>query len=338
MAMVCPKCNGSFEQRLQCPQCEVRLLYQASRTAVRAGSAESAHAWQQTPWGRLVVGLLLSQGLYQVFRQLCTAGSLLARNSGTEDVWNILTSLILLQALQALGVSAAGLIVGAGHRRGFLLGAMVGVWNAVLFLGLQFLFEQPLTMISLVGDPTFQVVAGALGGLAGSLIWRPATELVPVSREPSSRPMVSLPRRSPAWAGPVAWGRVLAGIALAVGGVVWADVIREFVLDASEGRLKIESHLQAQLVTWEISGLAILAGAALAGATTRNGLKQGLCTGLGISTMLLGIHLGVAPCTWTAALLTLGSTLALSLVGGWFGSELLPPVLPARRRRPLASL
>src|SRR3989442_1640852 len=29
MSMVCPKCNGSFEQRLQCPACNVRLLYQA---------------------------------------------------------------------------------------------------------------------------------------------------------------------------------------------------------------------------------------------------------------------------------------------------------------------
>ena len=29
MAMVCPQCNGSFEQRLNCPGCNVRLLYQA---------------------------------------------------------------------------------------------------------------------------------------------------------------------------------------------------------------------------------------------------------------------------------------------------------------------
>ena len=42
------------------------------------------------------------------------------------------------------------------------------------------------------------------------------------------------PRRS-ALAGPVAWGRVLTGITLTVGCVVWVDVIREFVLEASEG-------------------------------------------------------------------------------------------------------
>jgi DNA-directed RNA polymerase subunit RPC12/RpoP len=29
MAMVCPKCNRSFEQQLECPTCGVRLLYHA---------------------------------------------------------------------------------------------------------------------------------------------------------------------------------------------------------------------------------------------------------------------------------------------------------------------
>src|SRR5207244_1193315 len=74
-------------------------------------------------------------------------------------------------------------------------------------------------------------------------------------------------------------------------GGVWANVILQMVLDASNGTLGITDHLQAQLVTWEVTGLAMLAGSALAGAGTANSLKQGLCVGLPVSAVLLGVRL-----------------------------------------------
>jgi hypothetical protein len=333
MAMVCPKCSGAFEQRLQCPQCAVRLQYHAVHPA-RQGSATEADRWQQTPWGRLVVGLLLSQGLYYVLKSLCTAGLLALREGSVGNVWATLTALILLQGLQAVSVLAAGLVIGAAQRRGFLFGAVVGVWNSVLYLGAQYGMGQPFTVITLVGDPILQVAFGAVGGLIGSLIWKPVPDLTLPGVERGNRPLIPVRKTLASLSGPVAWGRVVAGIALAVGGVVWADVIREFVLDASEGTLKIESRLQADLVTAEIAALAMLAGGGLAGSTTRNGLKQGLCAGIGIGVVLGSIRLASAHGTVTMALLTLAGALALGLVGGWFGSELLPPVHgPARRRR-----
>src|SRR5260370_13312347 len=97
------------------------------------------------------------------------------------------------------------------------------------------------------------------------------------------------------FAGHVAWGRVLTGITLAVGGVVWTDVIRDFVLDASEGKLRIDTALQAELVTWEISALAMLAGGALAGASTINGMKQGLGVGMGTGTILFVMRMANNP-------------------------------------------
>ena len=78
MAMVCPQCNGSFEQRLQYPTCNVRLLYQASSRRRRSLIGHGEDSWQQTPWGKLFVGLLLAQGIYYVLRSLCTAGLLAA--------------------------------------------------------------------------------------------------------------------------------------------------------------------------------------------------------------------------------------------------------------------
>jgi hypothetical protein len=287
----------------------------------------------------MIVGLLLAQGLYYVLRNLLAAGLLATGDETAGNVWATLSSLLVLQALQAAGVTAAGLLTGAGQRRGFLLGALVGVWNGVFFLLVQCWWQQPLTAINLVGEPILQVAFGAAGGLAGSLIWRPLPSLAITADPRRPLPAVQVRNAPSPLAGPVAWARVLTGVALSVGGVVWVDIIREFVLDASEGKLRIDTHLQAYLVTWEISALAMLAGSALAGATTGNGLKQGLCVGLGTGSILLGIRLAGPSVSGQLVLITLISALFLSLAGGWFGSQLLPPVYgPARRRRMAASL
>src|SRR5262249_57724680 len=86
-------------------------------------------------------------------------------------------------------------------------------------------------------------------------------------------------------------GRVGVGAGGAVGGTIWAGSILDMVNRVSEFRLAPGSALQAQLVTWEITALAILAGSALAGATTRNGCKQGLAVGVATGVILIGIRL-----------------------------------------------
>jgi hypothetical protein len=276
----------------------------------------------------------MAQGIYYVLRNLVAAGLLATQEEASANVWATLSNLLLLQALQAGGVLAAGLLTGAGQRRGFLWGALVGMWNGVFFLLVEYWWKQPLTAINLVGDPILQVAFGAVGGLAGSLIWKPPQSLQLPALGPVPLPLPRGRRATSPFAGPVAWTRVLTGIALSVGGVVWVDIIREFVLDASEGRLRIDTHLQTHLVTWEISALAMLAGSALAGSTTLNGLKQGLCVGIGTATVLLGVRLAGPQTAPELLLATLISALFLSLVGGWFGGQLLPPIYgPPRRKR-----
>jgi hypothetical protein len=339
MAMVCPQCNDSFQQRMDCPHCKVRLHYRLTRHAPVAGILRPDEDWQQTPWGRLVVGLLLAQGLYHVLHHLCTAGLLATVEGAPLNVWATLTGIIVLQALQAVGVLAAGLLVGAGQRRGYLLGAVTGVWNGVLFVLIQHWTGTRVTTISLLGEPILQAAFGAVGGTVGSLIWAPIPVTSHLKRGQHSRGTLSpAPVVRSSFAGPIAWGRVLTGITVAVGGVVWVDVIRDLVLEASGGRLQIDTHLQAELVTWEISALAIVAGSLLAGATTANGMKQGLAVGIGTATVLFGERLASAMITPQLLMLTLTSAISLSLVGGWFGSQMLPPVLgPARRRRVTAA-
>jgi hypothetical protein len=136
--------------------------------------------------------------------------------------------------------------------------------------------------------------------------------------------------------GPVHLTRVLMGIALVLTGVLWSNVILDFALEASQGKLALRSHLQAQLVSWEISGLAILVGSGFAGACTYNGLKQGLCVGIGAGLVYAGLQFGSPDANLEKTLFMMMGIFALSVAGGWFGGQLLPPVVARRPGRMLA--
>jgi hypothetical protein len=331
MAMVCPQCNASFDQRLQCPTCNVRLIYQHSSQSSRAGAGEGGGRWQQTPWGRILVGLLLAQGLYYGLRHLFTAGLLVTREDTPLNVWATLYGLIFLQGMQAFGLLVGGALAGAGKRHGLIYGAVVGIWNGVISVLVQPDQAHALTAVTLYGQPVLQTAFGAVGGLLGMLIWKPLPRY-----EPLAVPRGKLPPPRPngpsVFAGPIAWGRVLAGVAVAVGGTIWANTLLDMVMEASEGKLTISTHLQAQLVTWEITTLAILVGSSLAGANTNNGLKQGLCVGLGAAAVLLGLRIGAQQAPSVEQLVyTAATTLAVALLGGWFGGSLFPPLVQRKR-------
>jgi hypothetical protein len=329
MAMVCPQCLRDFDQRLHCPTCGARLVYQAQRRD-GDGVPGAGPAWQQTPWGRIVIGLLVAQGLCFGLQQLCTAGILASGDETAGDIWRTLYGLLLLQGLQVVGLLAGGALAGAGKRHGVLFGAIVGLWNGIIFVILQNGNSQLFTPVTLYGQPILQTAFGALGGLLGCVIWKPPAVLQLPGVGPSV-PSVAPSKPFALFEGPVAWWRVLAGSLLAVGGSLWANVILDLVVEASEGKMSVRTHLQANLVTWEITALAMLVGGALAGFSTRNGLKQGLCVGLGVASVLVGVRLGDGRVNYDALLLTAGMALAFGLCGGWFGCTLFPPVVARPR-------
>jgi hypothetical protein len=86
----------------------------------------------------------------------------------------------------------------------------------------------------------------------------------------------------------------------------------------------------------EISALVALLGAAFAGATTRNGLKQGISAGFGAGVIVLGVQIGSPKFVLESTIFTVSGIVAVSLVGGWFGAQLFPP-LSAKRKRGLAA-
>ena len=333
MAMVCTRCSTSHEQRLQCPSCGGRLEYWSPQRRWFDGDARR---WMQTPWGRIFLGVALAQGLFYGARQALTGVLQMAYGDAFDQVWSSVQVLVLYQAMQLFTVLLGGMLTGSGQRAGILLGSVVGVWNGVFSVLLQAGPAHPLTAVSIYGQPVLQTAIGALGGWTGSLLWRPL--LPPVL--PGATHLLRKPgkarRNFTLFAGPVAWLRVTAGIAVAVAGTLYATVIFDKVLDASNGVLSTSDQMQDQVITWEIKVLALLVGGCLAGATTPNGLKQGLVAALGVSALLVSTQAPYAKQPVEVAVFQLVSAFGLTTAGGWFGCQLFPPVLKYKRKKSLS--
>lgn len=343
MAMVCPGCNGTFEQLLECPTCKVRLEYQ------EAGLAAGGGRWQQTPWGRILVGLLLAQGLAHGLKQLSAAALLAQIGSSSDDsvnsaAWLTTTGTLCLFAFQGLGLLVGGAIAGAGQSKSLLFGSLLGVMNAlILFLPFRdFPLARPdqATELDLYAHLLMNPALGALGAFLGAMIWRPLpTVCVTVFPAQAEGKRAAYPT-VPLWSGPISWPRVLAGVAIIVAGSVWSHRILDWVLEMSQGALEIKTHFQAWVVQWEISALVTLVGGSVAGAGTGNGMKQGLLAGLGGAIVLVGIHLGNPKVTLETTVFMTAGLVCLTGAGGWFGGQLLPPLVRAprpRRRRQIGS-
>jgi hypothetical protein len=131
----------------------------------------------------------------------------------------------------------------------------------------------------------------------------------------------------------VAWFRVALGAIFAAAGYMTAAMIFNFIIDFSSGKLASDGFWQDRVVTWEIQALAVLVGGGLAGYNTANGLKQGMFVGLAASVLLMCVLFGASRMTPEQTTLTIAGCFSLCLAGGWFGSQLFPPVLEFKSRR-----
>lgn len=335
MAMICPQCRTPQDQRLECPRCDLPLVFE---DGVPGGGEVFTTGWQHTPWGRIIIGLVLAQGIFHGLRHL-TVGALMAADViDSKELWNTLSGFILLQSLQVISLFAGALLAGAGQKQGILYGAVLGIWNGVLLV-----FVQPDQLlqpnaVSLYGLPLVQAFLGAVAGWIGSRIWRPIT---PASVPGASRQILQkVAKKQPVkwFVGPVAWFRVLLGTAIAVCGTLWASAILNKLVKVSDYQLRPGSSLESQVVIWEITGLAILTGGAFAGSAQRNGLMQGLIVGLLTACALFIIRVfSPDPPSFYLLIGSMLGPVTLGIMGGGFGSQLLPPVLVVSRRRALDS-
>jgi hypothetical protein len=346
MRRVCPQCKASYTQYFLCPKCGVQL--QDPATLLQQPVADEPLVRAPSFWARLFIGLVLAQGLYYGLRQVVNAYLLAVGDPAA--FFASFPGLITIQVLQGVALLTGALFAGAGQQRGSVAGAVLGIWNAALILVAQTVFVQRVNDLTLYGVPVLHAFLGALGGGVGSLIWKPLPELPGFTPAPETGLKITAPTEKVV---PFAWGRILTGVAVAVGGTLWAHTIRNFVTDASLGALRTDSYLQAQFITWEISTMAVLVGAALAGCTTANGTKQGAAVGLLAGAGIIAVHIALGRNTYPAqeflleqlgagriagkmtpqlAAVLMVNTFLLSLVGGWFGGQLMPPAGPPKQR------
>jgi hypothetical protein len=336
MPLVCPQCKQLFEQNGVCPLCNVVLLYHApnlqSEPAPAATTVEDESSqWQQTPWGKILIGLILAQGLSFGLQQLLTAG-FLASGDGS-DHWNTVLGIVLHHAVLAFSLLIGGALSGAGQTRGIIYGSFVGLASGIITLMLQNHRGEAFFSLFIYAEPIIHLATGGIGGALGMLIWPPTPKLPEL--ENSTPTPIPLPSFGIALgnmlSGPVHFGRVCVGAFVIVIGVVWSQAILEFLLRASNGSLALSSKLQAQLVSMEITALVVLLGAGFAGASTRNGFKQGLCVGFAASAIVLGVQINNPRFTLEAAVFTLSGIILTAQVGGWFGGQLFPLVMSRQR-------
>jgi hypothetical protein len=260
--------------------------------------------------------------------------------------------------IQAVSLVVGAIVTGVGQRRGITFGAVVGLLSGLLVLsgifcgvignfaasfGTQlFTPGTPIRNIVMYALPIVHVLCGALGGLIGSAFWRPLPEvgefspagLVGGRQTPSRivrRPASDRPRTF-SWKGPIRWGRVLVGTAIAVLGAVYARAAIDWIVRMSEGSINVRTVMEDQVSFAEFFSLAIMLGGCIAGVSTRNGLKQGTCVGVA-SALVLGGLFRAGYFASGPQLYPIISTLFLGPVGGWFASELLPPVVAPQYRR-----
>jgi hypothetical protein len=283
----------------------------------------------------MFLGILLAQGLYFGLRKLCLAGLLAFGESLQNQVMTALYGLMLLQAIQLVSLTVGATLAGAGQKWGFVLGAGVGLLNGILSYVFQDAPGQIATLAALFGMPLVHTVVGGVAGHIGCSIWKPlAPPEEPKAAFLFEKRIIGPSQAHPSsFSGPVSWLRVAFGAAFAVSGTLFAKKILENVVDVSEGKLTTDSYLQAELITWEIRALAILLGSALAGSATANCLKQGFAVGLAVSAVHLLGALGARGLPMDQTILTIACALALGIIGGWFGGQLLPPYIGTWRTR-----
>ena len=344
MRKICPQCQGNFDGQLLCPKCGIQLLNVPDRSAVISEVADEG--FPVVGVGRqMLAGLILAQGFYYALRQLGMAAEMVLDGSGRlpADSHN------LLAGLQICGVLLGGLVAGAGNSRAVFAGAAIGLLNALALVGAQVALGNRPPDFMLFGAWLPHMVFGAVGGWAGRHFWPSLLDLPDPAR---SKPEKAKVDKQVTSGPPLSWLRVLGGAALSVGCTVWAGAIRDGFIHFASGSLILESRVQGRFVAWAISALAMLLGGALAGASSRGGLRHGFLVGLLASASIFIIHQEVVkevlpaerffasvvglpdedtPSPAQTGLFLLTNTLLLGTLGGLFGGTLLPRLDEAER-------
>jgi hypothetical protein len=331
MAMVCPQCNQLFEadQRI-CPRCNIHLLvhHRSSPSTVEDEfpNPGATPRWQRNFAARLIVSVILSQGLAYCLQQASSAWEMVGGDAGGS--WMTPFGVFTLHSFHAIALILTGMLVGANMENGGSCGAVLGLINGVLFVLFHREAKEIMPIWLFFGQPLIHLVFGAIGGTLGSRIWKPCSLFSLDEGEDESasraRPRLRLLK------GPIHTIRVCVGAFVVLIGLMFTKQLFDFIMSNANGR--VETFFQENLIRYQVMGLAILLGSMFAGATTFNGFKQGLCVGILASSLYIGTQFANPKAILDKSVGTAIVTIAVSLLGGVFGAALFPPLVKTQKK------
>jgi hypothetical protein len=346
MARVCPSCGATTERGFLCPTCGIKTIDNeaSSAAALTPGAIE-----RPTFASGVFIGLLVAQALYYAARNLATAYLLGTRGAAGEAAfWHDYDGQVISQVMQGVALFIGGMLAGAGHSQSVAAGTALGVANSVLLSMMLLLLKHNPSEMLLYVQPVFHAVIGAVGGFVGHRVWQPVPALAPLqpSRKGEEALSVVLPEVDDLPdIEPLPWLRILLGSIIAVCGTMWATTGLDFVVAGGA----TNELVQSQFIILALTVVAQLIGGGMAGFNTRNGIQYGFWVGmLSAGAIVLLISSADVPLPTNEALGSIfglqlqqgspaavmfqaGQSLLLGIIGGGFGSLILPRF--ARKRR-----
>jgi hypothetical protein len=183
MAMVCAQCNQIYDQSERiCPMCGIQLFVHRRSTARSDdgldGPIAAVTPWHQSTLGRMVICLLLTQGLAFCLQQLFTAW-ILASGTDSAESWHTPLGLVGLHVFHLVGLLAGGMLLAANQERGISASAMLGLWNGLVFVTIHRGANDAMPSWLFFSQPLLHLLFGILGGWLGYRIWPPVTVVAP---------------------------------------------------------------------------------------------------------------------------------------------------------------
>jgi hypothetical protein len=360
MQLFCPACQAAFPGTQRCPRCGGLLLMPQEAvdntpTAPREKTVPLQEPLKTSPAGRVAVGAVFALGLYLGLRELATS-AVLASHYEPDGWWSSFEGLVAVCGAQGLAVLFGAVIAAAGRTGGFVFGAAVGGLCGGLFLAAELVAGAPARDLVLYIQPVSLVLVGGIAGVFAARIWGavPILDLPFIDRTKLSSSRFALETTEDPGR-PTMWIRILAGAMVMIASVAVADQVRSKAQKYSGGMLRVTSVGQGRFVTWQIAVTGMLAGGALAGATTGAGMRHGSIAGaiasvgaVGLSVMrgeplapieywLSVLSLSGAPSEAAPAVAAIGGVMLLGFLGGWLGGSLFQPLAPEHMRRRLST-
>jgi hypothetical protein len=359
MQLLCTECQTAFAGASHCPVCGGRLVSPQEAHILRKKRRKAPpRISEPTAAGRVAVGVLVALGGYLGLREWVGAGLLGAGIAG-DEWWETETAAWVTLGLRAASAIVGGLVAGAGRVGGWMTGTLAGCVAGGLLLSADVAAHPagpgPIAYLGALAA----AVAGLVAGTLGTFLWPSPVELPRATSGSRGSSLLRLAReQEEARKGrPTQWLRIVIGVSIAFSGIVAADVVRTGLSKGSIGNLHMGSAFHAPVVCLELAAAVIFFGGATAGASTGAGVRHGVIAGLlaGIAAVAITAtrHPNVFPAVegyfWlsnipnenirdTAALLELLIAVwVVTVIGGWFGGQLLPPLASKAQLRRLGS-